>query len=666
MELRLQQFIDSVSVLADIRNLDTFNPIVFQIENPVTATRYTIAGAKAEPSYLGIPINTTWVVLDPQNPYYRMALKLVDVNNPEQSTTLPVIHDDTGNLNFYWNIIRTYDEIFSVPQYYSNAGKGPKGDKGDPGAAGTVDYSLLLAQLTSLTGTLVINGLETMNENTTQQLTLTLTEPQVLTDGTVTQPVARTVVAPISLIGQVPAGTYIDAQNILHAGDLTDTTIIQAYASFPSWAKPAAATMNITLQNTLASVTGVAISGSQNVNSGATSQYTISVTWSDGSVTHPSATWELDSADFGTVDQTGLLSVPSAIAASGSVNVSATLDLLGVTYTPNMTVIVTKVAVAPTVVNTSVTGPTALNSGSQGSYLVSIGWSDNSVTHPTAAWTLNSAAFGTISSTGVFNVPSTIAASGTATVTATFVVDGVTYHPTLNVAVTKVVVAPTVTSVTINGSASALSGTSSQYLITAMWSNGTTTNPAADDWSLDSAVFGAISSGGMLTVPSDIAASGNVVVSADVVVGGTTYHPTKTVAVTLFVPSAAVPRYGVGASIQADWPAFIMGLTGAPALTGDGKYQVSIDVVGQSTFQYFAYPAQHGEATFYDKLSQFFGGFGGAGNNGAGPSQQTITNYKDMPVTIDVAGTPYYLYRSDFANLGAAAGNQWEITLTTP
>jgi hypothetical protein len=43
MELRLQQFIESVETLAEIRNLDTWNPIVFQIEHPVNASVSTLS-----------------------------------------------------------------------------------------------------------------------------------------------------------------------------------------------------------------------------------------------------------------------------------------------------------------------------------------------------------------------------------------------------------------------------------------------------------------------------------------------------------------------------------------------------------------------------------------------------------------------------------------------
>lgn len=141
MEQRLQKFIESVEQLSDIRNLDPFNPIVFKLEHPITAVQYTVVGSKVEPSYLGIPINTTWVVLDPTNPYFRQALKLKKVREPETVSTLP----EVSAIDAWWHVVRTYDEIFLDPQYYEFQGiegaegpVGPTGPKGDSGNAGPV------------------------------------------------------------------------------------------------------------------------------------------------------------------------------------------------------------------------------------------------------------------------------------------------------------------------------------------------------------------------------------------------------------------------------------------------------------------------------------------------------------------------------------------------
>lgn len=678
MELRLQEFIASVETLADIRNLDQWNPIVFQLEHPITATRYTIVGSKQEPSYLGIPVNTTWVVLDPESPYYRMALKLVDTDNPDRSTNITPINIDMnssgsvdeGDLVLFWNIVRTYDEIFETPQYYVTGGRGPKGDKGDPGEPGAVDYSRAIATLASLTGTLRIDGPTFLDENSTQQYTVTLIESQILPDGTVTDPEPRVVVTPISLAGNVPEGMYMDPNNVLHVGSVTANTPLRLYAEFPSWAKNTVAHLDVTVRDVAAQVTGVTMSGPDSVVSGNTAQYTINVAWSDGTTSVASGEWRLDSANFGSITNTGLLNVPSSIAASGSVNVSANVTINGVLYTPNKTVVVTKQVAPATVTSVSLSGLGAVNSNTQTQYTFVVNWSDGTTTNPPAAWSLNSSAFGSISSNGLFTVPDGISSSGSVTVTGSVVVNGVTHTATKTVAVTKVVVPPTVTGVSLTGSQAVNNGQTAQYVVVVNWSNGTTTNPSAASWSLDSANFGSISSSGLLTVPSDIANSGSVIVTANVTVNGVEYNPTRTVTVTKVDLSALTPRWGNGPALPSNWSSFINGLTAAPSKTVDGKYQVSFDNTGSSNYMYFAYPSAHGEATFYDKLSQFFGGWGGAGNTGQGPSAATMANYRDMPTTqtININGTDvsFYIYRADFPNLGTAAMNRWEVTLTTP
>ncbi len=132
MELQLQKFIESTESIADLRNVSLYNPTFFKIQHPTNATEYTVVASVEEPSNLGVPINTTWVVVDSLSPNFRKALKLVS-----SSPTAPY--------NMTWIEIRTYDQIFSDPQFYNNGGvgpvgpqgaQGPKGDKGDVGPAG--------------------------------------------------------------------------------------------------------------------------------------------------------------------------------------------------------------------------------------------------------------------------------------------------------------------------------------------------------------------------------------------------------------------------------------------------------------------------------------------------------------------------------------------------
>jgi len=152
MDQQLQQFVNSLQTLADIRNLGPSNPVILKIEQPVTGHLFTVVAAEAEPSYLGIPIYVTWVVIDPASQYHLKALQLVSKDPP-----------GSGNLAGFtqsWLEIQNYDEIFSYPQYYDNGAdgtpgppgpagpQGPQGPKGDPPV---VDYphivQLVLAAL---------------------------------------------------------------------------------------------------------------------------------------------------------------------------------------------------------------------------------------------------------------------------------------------------------------------------------------------------------------------------------------------------------------------------------------------------------------------------------------------------------------------------------------
>jgi hypothetical protein len=408
----------------------------------------------------------------------------------------------------------------------------------------------------------------------------------------------------------------------------------------------------------------VVVDGANSVNSNTTSQYTVTAYWSDGTTTNPSVNWSLSSAAFGSISNTGLLSVPDTISSSGTVVVTASFVIDGVTYSPTKSVSVTKIVAPPTVSGVTIAGANSVYSGATAQYSLSVSWSNGTTTTPSASsWSVADQTYGSISASGLLSVPSTISENGSVSVQASITIDGVTYNPTKAVSAVKVVPS----TVTINGANSVLDGATAQYSLSVAWNNGTNTTVAADSWSVAPDTFGSISASGLFSASSAVA--GNVTISANVTIDGTAFNPTKSVAVT--VPSASpAPYWGVGPALPTNWTTFVTGLTQAPALTVDGKYQVSFDSIGAKAYMYFAYPASHGEATFFDKLSQFFGGWGGAGNSGPGPSSASNTQYKDVPVTatVTINGTPieFFIYRTDFANLGTAAQNQWAVTLASP
>lgn len=134
MDAKLQEFVNQVQTLADIRNGDPMNPVAFDMDVPGLSMRYRVVGSISEPTFQAYPINVLWVVLDANSPYYRRVLQLRSHDTAEIDSFPDAVQ--YGFLGV-WVEIQTYDDLFLLPQYYvySTGGgqSGPPGPKGDPG-----------------------------------------------------------------------------------------------------------------------------------------------------------------------------------------------------------------------------------------------------------------------------------------------------------------------------------------------------------------------------------------------------------------------------------------------------------------------------------------------------------------------------------------------------
>jgi hypothetical protein len=566
MEKRLQDFILSVQQLADVRNLDVFNPVVFQMEHPITALRYTVVGAKQDPSYMGTPINVTWVVLDPADPYYLSALKLKLTLDPATATTKP----EVTAINAWWHVVRTYDEIFADPQYYVNVvggvgPVGPTGPAGSAGPAGTVDLTaflkLAMGQLGQLAGTLEIRGADTVAAAGASVYELWLTEPVIDAQGNIT-PTTRQVFGPIIVQAgagnTLPSGTVIDLNGTLHAGSSNVDVPVQLTAEYPSWTRIVQQTKAVTISSK--TVTGIAINGASSIYAGASSAYSVTATYSDNTTATVTPTgWAVDNTTAASISAAGTLAGANPLTQDTPVVLTATLG--GLTATKNVTV----------------------------KQLV-----------------------GTV--------------------------------------------------LTINGAAAIAGGTSSSYGAILTLNSGAAIS-VTPTWSMLDATHGQITAGGVLTADNT---SNLLTVQASYTLPGTTVPVTATKGVNVTAVVAPVyPFYGVGPVLPLDWQAFITALP-YRGPNGSVNAEVSFDAIGQTSYMYFAYPKSYGKAQFFDKLSQFFGGWGGAGNSGPGPSAASIAASLDEPfeTTVVINGTsyPFYVYRSEYANLGVASSNQWTVS----
>ena len=211
-----------------------------------------------------------------------------------------------------------------------------------------------------------------------------------------------------------------------------------------------------------------------------------------------------------------------------------------------------------------------------------------------------------------------------------------------------------VTGIEVVGSGSVAAGAQQQYTINATYNDGQTGAVVSTTWTAD-ANIGVINASGLFTaVTGSTVESGNVsvdVMSAD----GTVY--TAVFAVT--VAAESVPIYPYAGIVNPAAPmteALILGLTIRGTVEDrTGGFTTAnpllLESQGMSQTMMYAYPASYGFATFLDIESNFTGGWDGAVAPAMGPAT--------VNVTIGGNVVPFYVYKTDYPNLGPVT---WSIT----
>ena len=274
---------------------------------------------------------------------------------------------------------------------------------------------------------------------------------------------------------------------------------VQARDRGANWFKQ---TININVVSTLPAVSVSVSPASANIATGASQQFTATVT----GTTNTAVTW---SATGGTISANGMYTAPST---AGTYSVRAT-SVADSTKSAAATVTVTA---PPPAVAVSVSPTTAsLQTGATQQFAASV----TGTTNTAVTWTATS---GTISASGLYTAPGT---AGTDTVKATSVADS-SKSATATVTVTA---APPAVAVTVSPtSASLQTGATKQFTASVTGSTNT-----AVTWS---ATGGTISTNGLYTAP---AAAGNYTVRATSV-ADTTKSASAAVTVTQAPPTIAV------------------------------------------------------------------------------------------------------------------------------
>jgi len=188
------------------------------------------------------------------------------------------------------------------------------------------------------------------------------------------------------------------------------TGAVSGYSTALSWSVPAK------------TLSGISIGGAASVNEGATSTYTATATWSDGSTTAVTPTWSLSSTSYASISGSGVLTAAS-VTSNQTVTVNASYTSGGITKTATKSVTIANVAAALTGI--TISGAASVNEGGTARYSATASWSDGTTTAVSPTWSLAGTAYAAINSVGVLTAGS-VSADQTVTVNASFTAGGAT------------------------------------------------------------------------------------------------------------------------------------------------------------------------------------------------------------------------------------------------
>lgn len=644
MELKLEQYITSTRQIADLRGVAPLNPTLFKIQHPTNATEFVVAASYEEPNLAGVPVFCIWVVIDPNNPWYGRAFKLM--------STVPA-----DGYNATWVEISRYADIFTNAQYYvspnSNVGpvgpvgpKGDKGDKGDIGPAGASGKDGVDGQqgpqgiqgdvgpagadgqpgvqgpvgpagkdgVDGAVGPAGSQGIQGIQGESGPQGTQGIQGPQGLKGDTGAQG-PQGVQGPVGATGPQGPAAVIDYTQLV-------SDVVSRLAASPLL---------------------LGISGPDTLLQATNGTYTVVKSVAGAITPEPAAVVTVTGAlalVTNNGDGTYTIDVPN-VSVNTNITITATYDNAGQTYVATKPVAIT--ATTPPVL--SIAGSAQLFESTNGNFSASL-TVNGTTTNVTANWSLAQGSVGLIDAGGTYSVP-TLSADGNAIVVATYDYFGQTLTATKPVVLKHLVPV----SLHLSGNTSVPTTATASYTATATFNDGSSKS-VIPSWSADAAI-GVIDNNGTFTA-ANITAQAAGQVSASYTSGGTSV--TASMGVTVTVISLSIfPYAGVASPNAVKDENLILGLTvrGTVANRTGGFTSASplvLNSTGMSQTLYYAYPVSYGLASFLDTVSNFTGGWDGAMPQG-GPAT--------VNVTVDGVSVPFYLYQTDFPNLGTT---DWAIS----
>lgn len=346
---------------------------------------------------------------------------------------------------------------------------------------------------------ITVNGPTNVNENTQAVYTVTAT----FSDGTSTGVTPTTFVSSNS-----GAGTFDGATGVLSVPDLNTNVETVISASYTFNGKTVTDSLDVSCTDNTIYPESATIIGADTLDEGTTSNYTLRVTYTDGTISDlADANWASDNEDAATIDpSSGTLTAVTETTVDLSTTITAFVSISGRTVNAEKVVYIRDGDIYPQ--TAVINGPSAVMESSNAQYSFEVTWTDGSVTTVQVAdWAVDNEAVGVISATTGVLTSTEQSSEVTTNVTASYTKNGITLNATKAIRVTDETIY--VASARIIGDGTMDENDTQTLLFEVTYEDGTKANKVIGNWATidgDVATIGATT--GVLVSAPDV--NGNV------------------------------------------------------------------------------------------------------------------------------------------------------------
>lgn len=290
------------------------------------------------------------------------------------------------------------------------------------------------------------------------------------------------------------AGSISNRSGAFLASDLNESTTTTITASFSQDGVTVAASKNITISDTTVYPQAIVIEGADFVYEGRSESYAATVYMTDGTKTTKVNGWDVDSAEFASIDPvSGLLTAVPDVTADQGVVISTSYTLNGKTVSAQKIVSVRTTENVP--VSASVSAASAMKVGETISVTFNVTFADGSVVRMKPVWQLSNSNVATITEDGLLTALPVNEVS-TVTIQGTYSASGVTVNAQAIVTINDTSAKPV--SAYVSGSDSVSTTNSSAYALDVKFSDGATRRVSAV-WNSSAPAIASIDNLGILT-----------------------------------------------------------------------------------------------------------------------------------------------------------------------